>query len=486
MIFLKNSNAILNSILKYSVVFLALTLNGLASAESLSWQAFQMRVKEQASVIQIEQLDSTIATAGVKVAKTKYLPQISIQANSERLDTLTSQPLNTVGTPNVGNTNILNRDAFQNVAILDTRWTVLDFGKRKAEVEQNKALAQAEKFDADNKAYRLLLSILPTYAQAWKWQQELELQKAQRRLLEQRLDLVKRLYEAGKVGKIMVLEAELKAINTTQTIQRLEMSILEAFQRLQQETQVKLLAPYPTLQLSTDIENPSDASHTDLAHSLHNTLDANQVPFVKELESRIQQKEEELKQVQRQRWTPDLSVYGTLVAFGTDPSSLPEGLSDVTWRNGRLGVSLQMPVTQAYALKFTQEKLELEKKRLELQKAGAIWEATETISQLAEQKKILALKQAEINEAEATQKQIEEAVKRLNMQRVLTPLEALDVQIRGTQQRLERLQWQADQWVLQEKKQLLQASLTPVEAPLQSTPTTHPLKQLWKKKESAS
>jgi len=462
-------------------------LKALAQGEVLSWQDFQTRVKENATSIQIEQLDSRIAKAGVKVAKTKYLPQVSIQANSERLDTLTSQPLNTVGTPNVGNTNILNRDAFQNVAVLDTRWTVLDFGKRKAEVEQNKALAQAEAFDAENKTYRLLVSLLPTYAQAWKWQQELTLQKEQLALLQDRLALVKRLFEAGKVGKIIVLEAELKAINTTQTIQRLEMSIVEAFQRLQQETQVKLQTPYPLLQLSMDIENPSDASLSDSAYSpdtsLETFLDTKQVPFVKELESRIQQKEQELKQVQRQRWTPDLSVYGTLVAFGTDPSRFQDGLSDVTWRNGRLGVALQMPVTQGYALKFTQEKLTLEKKRLELQKAGAIWEATETLSQLEEQRKVLMLKEAEIKEAEATQKQIEEAVQRLNAQRVLTPLEALDVKIRATQQRLERLQWQADQWVLHEKKALLQVSLSPAESGIEGHPKTH--HPVLKKKESA-
>ena len=428
-----------------------------ALAETLTWQDFQNQVQSKGFTLRQERLDVDIAKAAIGEAKSKYLPNVNLQINSERLETLTNRPLNSANTPNIGgNTFILNRDAIQHSAGLNSQWLVLDFGKRKAQVEQNKAAAEAETYDVINKQYRLLLRALPLYAQLWQWQQEQGLQAAQLKLNKEKLAYIKRLYEAGKIGKLALYEAEMKVLSVQETLDRLSFSIVEGFQQLQLQSQLKLSEPYP--QLAIDFAMPEQENDVNKA------LDPSEASFeqsahVKELDSRIRQKEQEMIQIKRQRWTPDLSVYGTLVAFGTDQSSLPQSLSNITWRNARIGWSLQMPLTQALALNSSEKKVKLEKERLLIEKEASLWEAQETDWQLKEQARVSAAREKQLKASEAMLQNIQAAANRLKVQGVLTPLEGIDVAIKSNQQQLDRIKWQSEQWIIQEKKALFTASL---------------------------
>ena len=444
------------------------TFPTLGSAETLSWKDFQSQIQSNAFALRQERLDVDIAQEAVKDAKTQYLPSLSLQVNSERLETLTNKPLNATNAPNIGgNTFILNKDAIQHSAGINGQWTVLDFGKRKAKVEENKAVMEAERYDAVNKQYRLLLRVLPLYGQLWEWQQKQGLQNEQLHLQKEKLAHYKRLYEAGKLGKLALYEAEMTVLTLQQDLDTLAFSIVDGFQKLQIQTQIKILEPYPDLSISSlPFQNQAEEDAT----TVKPPISFEQSAHVKELEHRIRQKEQEIIGIKRQRWTPNLSVYGTVVAFGTDPSSLPESLSNIMWRNARIGWSLQMPLTQGFSLKFNEKKALLEKERLMIEKEASLWETQETNWQLKEAERLSATKEKQLRATEAMLEKLQTAADRLKKQGILTPLESLDVAIRRNEQALDRVKLQSEQWQIQEKKLLLASSLVPV------TPTETPVK----------
>ncbi|MFN9690761.1 MAG: TolC family protein [Vampirovibrionales bacterium] len=429
-------------------------------AETLNWQDFQTQIQSNTFALRQERLDVDIAKEAVKDSKTQYLPSLNLQVNSERLQTLTNRPINSANTPNIGgNTFILNNDAIQHSAGLNGQWTVLDFGKRKSQVEQNKAAVEAERYDALNKQYRLLLRALPLYAQLWEWQQEQYLQTDQLRLQKEKLAYYKRLYESGKLGKLALYEAEMKVLTLQQQVETLAFSIVDGFQKLQIQTQIKIAEPYPDLSIPNLAHQGQDPEE---ATSVKPPVSLEQSAHVKELEYRIRQKEHEIIGIKRQRWTPNILVYGTVVAFGTDPSSVSQSLSNITWRNARIGWSLQMPLTQAFSLKFNEKKAFLEKERLLLEKEASLWEAQETQWQLKEAERLSTAKEKQLLATERMLKNLQLAADRLKTQGVLTPLESLDVAIRRNQQALDRVKLQSEQWQIQEKKLLLASSVVPV------------------------
>jgi outer membrane protein TolC len=421
-------------------------------ADTLNWADVEQRVQTNSLLLKRERLDVDIAKKDITEGKMAYLPSIQLQANLERLEDLAPTQVNNSNPTSIGDAFILNRSITQNSASLGIDYVVLDFGKRKSRVKSAEAQRDAEAYEVGGITRNLRLEVMPVFVQIWQLQQEERILNRQLNLHTQKLDYLKRLEKAGELGKVPLYEQALQVLSVQQELDQRRQRLLREYQALSRYTQESYADNPPEFSLASSnelssigLEGPSDSALPNL----------DTYPEIRELESRIAQKEEEKRYVKRQRWSPDISVYGRLIAYGSDGSSLRESFEDADFRNGRLGVQLRMPLSQAYALKPREEKLALEQERLSLE---------------LEERKLRLQQEWTDNEAQArnmntfettlanTQTQVGQlinATEKLTTAKVLTPVNVLDAAIKREDAALAQVRLEAQRWAIQKKREIL-------------------------------
>jgi|GEM_PF-4633761 len=432
-----------------------LLLPSVHAADELTWQQLKETLQANSLVFKSEAMDVDIAKQQEKEALSQYIPQVGIQANSEYLDDLapTSTTNANSGVSNIGDTFIVNQSAIQHSAVLSAQVTLLDFGKRKAAVRQSKAVTKAELEGAKLKVKEVYMQALPVFAGLWEVQEQLRLYNEQLALQQNKYSVLQRLQAAGEIGKLPVFEQALSLLDIQQNIERLEQQRIENFQRLERFTytsyDVKRGAAPKLLLTSTGEE--SVALNLDTSTS----PDFSKSPELKELDARMEQKNWEIYTVKRERWAPSLNAYGRLISFGSDQSSLTDSLENFDLRNSRLGLVLQVPLSQALSYKAKEDRLKLELEQMKLQQMEAEQQLQMEWRHNRERLKALPDSEKVMVESSRQAKELQTATDRLKMQQVVSTLDTLNTRIKVIDVMLGEIRNTAERWLLSERHKLL-------------------------------
>jgi outer membrane protein TolC len=454
-----------------------------ALAEPFTWEDLNHDLHVNSLALKREKLDVKIAEKDITEGRMAYLPTLQFQANTERLEDLAPAQVNNPNATSIGDTFILNRSITQNSATLGVDYVVLDFGKRKSRVASSTAQRDAESFQINSTVRSLQLEIMPVFAQIWQLQQEGVILKQQLALHTKKLESLKRLEAAGEVGKVPLYEEALQVLSVQQQLDQRQQRLLREYQSLTKYTQRDY--SNDAFEFTIDTSTQLSPSALTLTEPSPQELDVSEYPEIKEMQARITQKGEEIKYVKRQRWSPDLSVYGRLIAYGSDGSSLSESIEDFDFRNSRVGLQLRMALSQSYTLKPREEKLKLEQERLELeleerkQNLQLEWSSNET------QANSLASMQQTLNDTSQKVGELVKATDRLTKVKVLTPISVLDTQIKQTETQLAQVRADAQRWVITKKREILASAVPSMPAtPSPITTPTQPPNSITKPEET--
>jgi len=193
------------------VIFLSLTFIGIKSLsaqtqtvnDSLSLSSVLKQVITNYPAIKKSEQDINAAIAQVNLAKTGYLPDISINSNYARIG-----PLSSLDVPGLGNFSLYPADNYS--ASVDYKQSIYDFGRTAKNVafeSQNKEIAG---LSAEQLKQKLSLSVINVYYSIVFLQEAIRIKDEQLNTLNQHLQFVEKKKETGSATQYEVLTTKVR------------------------------------------------------------------------------------------------------------------------------------------------------------------------------------------------------------------------------------------------------------------------------------
>jgi outer membrane protein TolC len=286
-----------------------------------------------------------------------FLPTVSLSGTNEYIKDLSGAGVTTV----VGESVLTASTAYQDSYSANLRWRLLDFGATFKKYQAAELDAESSKAGLGKAELGLKVQVLHLYRDALAAAKEVDARREMLPLLREAASIQGRLYEAGKVGRVPVLESELRAARADRELRELSMNLSTALKRL-------------TLYTGEDYAE-SDTALADFAQSKGTVLDWDPArhPEMRQYALAIQSKEAERDMVARSFW-PTLDAYYQYNYYGTDPKSYAAARDDVNERSYRVGLTLSVPISEGFRKVHTLRKAELEAAKLREERAKKLEE----------------------------------------------------------------------------------------------------------------
>ena len=356
----------------------------------LSWDDVVRETLNNAIDLRIIEVEKESKEAAKGEALAEYLPQVNLAASLEYVDDLTDAQT-TTGVTSVGDTFVLPLDINQSVASANLNWTLIDFGKRKAQLDITKSESVQKDYERNVTKKAILLEALSRYEDAFKQSHTLGNRQKITALRKQLLDVQNRLFTAGVVPKLEVADAAIANYRAEEELRTAERQAQEALTKLSGLTKQLYEPTVTTLLTLPDMDAPVQPK------TLMGKLQIESLPEYKFYSEAIKQKEREYDRIQRERWAPTISGYSSYVLFGSDADDPLSAVGQLSQSNLRVGLSARWTLFDGFRLKSQAKQAALEVERLKLMRQQKLdeWKnRVETAAHVAEDTQItLAMSQ---------------------------------------------------------------------------------------------
>ena len=291
-----------------------------------------------------------------------FLPTVSLSGTNEYIKDLSGDGVTTA----VGDSVLTASTSYQNSYSTNLRWRLIDFGATFKKYEAAALDAESSKAGLGKAELDLKVQVLHLYRDALSAAREVEARQEMLPLLQEAAAIQDRLYAAGRVGRVPVVESGLRASRTARELRELSLNLSSALKKLTLYTGEEYPESGATL---ADLTPGSGAA--DLA------WDAARHPEMRQYALAIQSKEAQREMVVRSMF-PTLDAYYQYNYYGADPKSYAAARDEVTERSYRVGVTVAVPISEDLRKLHTLRRAELEAARLREQRDKKLEELTQS------------------------------------------------------------------------------------------------------------
>jgi outer membrane protein len=306
-------------------------------------------------------IDVGISRSMLRQTRSLYFPELNTRFNSQYVKDLTggTQQVTAIGT-----TILLQNTMYQSSVSLNASYNLYDFGAR-----ENRMVVADKDILAKQAVLRqsvrdTKLKVLEVYRDLLLLSMELNSKKELLTLYKD-LSLTKeRLFKAGNIRKIEMVEDAIKVVKTIDAMDNLKLKLISSLQDLAFYTGSRY-----------DADSIKISRFREPEGTLAPKLDLEKSPEWRIYELEIEKKKAEIEILKRER-LPQLSLYSNYIYYGQDQDSLNTSLGALGARNFYVGMTASMPLFDGFKNSAQIDKATLEKERLKIEKEKKLAELT--------------------------------------------------------------------------------------------------------------
>jgi outer membrane protein len=371
------SRASRNQLIQFSILFvinlLILSLGISFAAQTLDLDGVTDLALKNAHEVKLSVIDIDISQAVKRGAYSIYYPTLNARWNSEYAKDLSG---GTSQVTVVGDTIIGDNTKYQSSLSLVASYNLFDFGSTGRKVLIAKKDVDAKRTVFIQQVRDIKIKVLNLYTDLLIVYKELETKKELLSLYKE-LSLTKeRLYSAGTISKIEVVDEALKAVKTLDAIDNLKLKLKALLQDL---------SFYTGDSYDTDSLRIQEFQGHDEDYANH--FDAEKSPEFKIYGLEIEKKKAELDIMKREQF-PQFGLYSRYVWYGQDRDNYSTSLKDLRERNYYIGISATIPIFEGFKKSAEMEKTTLEIDRLKIEKQKKLAELANRHAKLDETRRV--------------------------------------------------------------------------------------------------
>jgi outer membrane protein TolC len=405
------------------IILLLTFFSGLTfAAQTLEFEGVMELALKNAHDIKISNIDINISQAMKKRAYSLYYPTFNARWNSEYVKDLfggTSQ------VTAVGDTIIGENTMYHNSLSVAATYNLFDFGSTGKKVFIAVKDVDVKMIMYIRQIRDIKIKVLNLYTDLLIGYRELATKKELLSLYKE-LSLAKeKMYHAGLISRIEMIDEALKTVKTLDAIDNLRLKLKAVLQDLSFYTGDKYEA-----------DNLRVREFEGYEGDCENNFDPGKSPEFRIYALEIEKKKAELDVLKRERF-PQFGLYSRYVWYGQDRNNYELSVKDVRDRNFFIGLSATLPIFEGFKTDAEMEKTVLEIERLKIEKQKKLAELTNRHAKLNETRRMF-MKGIEI------QKDMLEKVEaklsmtgRLTEQKVVDLIDLLNQKIELINQRFE-------------------------------------------------
>jgi outer membrane protein len=393
-----------------------------SAAATLDYDEVIKKALSNTHDIKMSELDIEISRASLKSANSLYYPTVSGRWNTEYAKDLSDSKsqLNVIG-----NTILVQNTSYSSSFSLIGNYNLFDFG-----ATENKISIARKDVDVKRSVYKqsvrdIKLKVLNNYSELLTSYEELETKKELLPVYKE-LSLTKeRLYEAGKISKIDMVDEAIKTVQIMDDVDNLKL---------------KVRALLDDLSFFTGDQYDSDATQingfNETGDVFKSSFDLERTPESRMYDLEIEKKKAEIESIKR-GLLPQFGIYSSYVWYRNNPDKVLYSARHIKPTNFIVGLSITIPLFEGFKSPAEIEKAKLELERLTIEKSEKLTELSTRHAKLSETY-ITAVKGVK------NQKEILDSVeknlamsKRLDEQRTIERTEFLTREIELISQKLE-------------------------------------------------
>lgn len=382
---------------------------------SINFEKILKLAKEHSYDIQLSDFNQLIARQGVRLARSEYLPKLNAMIGVEYTKNYRDYSNSYVTT--VGDAFINPYTRYQNIFGLNLSYNVFDFGVRYNKLKASKQEVIAKSLETKQKEEELSLTLIDIYTKIILYTKQIELNEKILSLAKNNLDLNTRLYKAKEISKTQLNDSEV-------SLKKIQTRLLELKQARTEE--LNWLSFYTGENFDNEKISAEEIKNVDFDYNKASDYTKTTTWLI--YEAYLKEKEYAYKAAKR-NYLPKVNAYSRYYIYGSNYSSYPDALKDISPSSFTVGVSAGMPIFDGFINSANVEKarLEFEQVQIERDKAIAQWTSKLAIlrSNLSFLKQQSSLYQATI--AQLLDK--EHSTKKLLQKKLISPIEYNQTQI---------------------------------------------------------
>ncbi|OPX96996.1 MAG: outer membrane channel protein [Syntrophorhabdus sp. PtaB.Bin006] len=345
------------------------------AAQVLDYDTVTEKALRYAHDIRMSRLDIDISRSALKSAYSLYYPTISARWNTEYVKDLTD---GTAQVNAVGNTVFVQNTLYQSAFMFVGNYNLFDFGVAQKKVFMAERDVHEKKNIHKQSVRDIKLKVLNTYSNLLACHEELETKKELLKLSKE-LSLIKeRLFVAGTISRIDMVNEALKTIKIVDEIDNLAARLKGLLEDLSFLTGEDYSA-----------EGMKVSRFRGHEEDFKDTFNPENTPESRIYDLEIEKKKAELQALQR-GLLPQLALYSSYVWYGSHPSEFDTSAQQVRSRSFSVGLSITVPLFEGFKTPAEVEKVRLEMERLALEKGKKLAELSNRYAKLRETRKAYA------------------------------------------------------------------------------------------------
>ena len=364
-----------------------------AKADTLDFDNILKKAVANSYDLKLANIDVKISQASVKEAKSDYFPTLKTGVNYEyNKDMQSDQSLVT----SIGGTVVNQNTMFQDVASVSLNYNLFDFGVRSNKVLIAKKDVEAKKYTYNQVLRNLKLNTLQAYTQALLYYKEMRLKEDLLPVYKDMFAMKERMYEAGSVSKLDVMDEALDIARTIDSIDNLNKELKASIKDIESLT----MESYESKNIKLDDFDASDivpvSNVTVLKPRIEKNvlfdsdLDLKNTPESKIFQAQIEGKKAELEVYKRQRY-PQISFYTNYSFYGNAGTNPYTAIKDIESDNWLLGISANLMLFDGFKNQGSRQRLQNEVEKLQVQKEQKIHEISIKYKKSQEQAKLFEI-----------------------------------------------------------------------------------------------
>lgn len=343
----------------FYAVALLVSVDDPVQAETISLQSVLNEATSTSFDIQISRLRAQQLHSDIRAARADYYPTLSAAASSEY-----DKGLKKAGQQvfSVANSTYNAGTRFQEVASLQSYWTLFDFGTRANTLNAARRMYESASISTSATVRDLRLSIIDVYSQALTTYKALRAKEQTIPAYHELFDIKNRTYQAGNISRVELGEQSLQLAQAQDSVQVLRQTLTEQLKQLTAFTH----KTYPLDQVAM-----LDFDESRISQVL--AFERKKTPDYLLYQKQIDAKKSEMNALLAQR-LPQVKAYGSYVFYGTNANSLGSAIQGFSHRMADIGVTVQWTAFDGFKNAAARERKKYEIQELEVQRDKKLWE----------------------------------------------------------------------------------------------------------------
>ena len=306
--------------------------------------------------MQIERQAVEVEEAEIGIVGSEGYPKVRMYAGSEYTDNIGG---GNRGIGTVGEMFINPYTRYQTIMGIMLSYTVYDFGVNRGRKEIAKRGKVVREMEMLHREQEIMIKVIDVYSRIVMKKLQLGIEEEIIGVMEGELEMKRRLAKAGEIGRGEVREVEIRIDRErgkrTEIARELRTGLLE----LSYYTGEEYGASGEEIEgIEGEESGELEVDEKDAEGSIEGKMYLN----------RIKQKEMEIRVLRRSNY-PRIEAYGRYYMYGMDVNNYGGSLGDIRPTNYTIGGSISMPIFDGNRNRYAIRKAEMEKKKLEMERA---------------------------------------------------------------------------------------------------------------------